>query len=446
MIERDALQYLRNWRFDRDRHPLVLRGTRQVGKTTIVNEFAREYDHYLYLNMESNGDRGAFDLNLSIQDTVSLLFARKKQKQGEGDTLIFIDEIQNSPQAVAKLRYFYEEMPQLHVIAAGSLLENIIDIKTSFPVGRVDYLPIRPCSFREFLRAIDRATELLSFDNAELTRPFHTEYMALFNQYCIIGGMPEVVQHYTDHRDLLGVDRICSRLMRAYLDDVEKYCRSNKLTEVVRHIIKYGWYEAGSIIRLGGFANSQYRSREVGEAFQLLQKAMLLELVHPTTSAQVPSIPEMKRMPKLFWFDTGIVNYAADVRTKLIGTNDILDVWRGRIGEQIVAQELLTTSNDINRHRSFWTKGKGESGAEVDLLWTVDSKLIPIEVKTGHNAHLKSLHSFMDQSSTDVAVRVWSGPFSVDTVETTFGKKRFKLINLPFYLVWDIERIVRKEL
>lgn len=445
MIQREALKFLRSWRNDPHRKPLVLRGARQVGKTTIINEFAREFDSYLYLNMELAEDRRAFELEQPINDMVDLLFARKGIARDKGETLMFIDEIQQSPRAMAMLRYLYEKLPQLHVVAAGSLLENVVDIKASFPVGRVDYLPIRPCSFCEFLSAINRAPEITEI-KPELTRPFHAEYMALFNQYCIVGGMPEVVQYYADTHDMVNMDRICAHLLRGYLDDVEKYCRGNILTDVVRFIIQHGWNEAGAIVTLGGFGESQYKSREVGEAFQLLRKAMMVELVHPSTSAQLPAIPEMKRMPKLFWFDTGMVNYAAGIRKELIGANDILDVWRGRIGEQIVAQELLATSNDINSHRSFWSSGKGKSGAEVDLTWIVDSKLIPIEVKTGHNAHLKSLHSFMDASPIDVAVRVWSGPFSVDNVQTTIKRKKFRLINLPFYLVWNIENIVRKEL
>ncbi len=443
MIERECIKKLRFWRKSDNRRPLILRGPRQVGKTTIVNEFAKEFDNYLYLNMEKTLDRTPFEMSIPLRDIVNLLFTRKGIHKTGGDTLIFIDEIQNSPQAVALLRYFYEDLPEFFVIAAGSLLENIVDFDTSFPVGRVDYLPVHPCSFKEFLNAMGRAPELLSASNPEYTVPFHAEYMSLFNAYCIIGGMPEVVQHYVDHGDILAVDRICSRLMTSYGDDVEKYCKRGKLSDVVKHIVKNGWSEAGAIITLAGFGGSPYKAREVGEAFRLLQKAMLLELVHPTTAVMLPAIPEMKRQPKLLWFDTGLVNYAAKVRKSLIGSNDILDIWRGRLGEQIVGQELLTLSDDINLRRSFWTKGKGENGAEVDFTWVLDSKVIPIEVKTGHNAHLKSLHTFMDLSTINVAVRVWSGPYSVDDLVTTIGKKQFKLINLPFYLVWNLEQIVR---
>ena len=171
---------------------------------------------------------------------------------------------------------------------------------------------------------------------------------------------------------------------------------------------------------------------------------MLLELVYPCTSVRLPVIPELRRSPKLFWVDTGMVNYVAQVRRAVIGANDILDVWKGRIGEHVVAQELLTLTTDINRQRSFWTRGKGSGGAEVDLTWVVDSQLIPIDVKIGHNSHLRSLHSFLDESPTDIAVRVWSGPYSVNDLKTISGGKHFRLYNIPFYLVGELENIVRQ--
>ena len=444
MFHRSVLEEMGKWRSERPHRPLILHGARQVGKTTVVNEFGKSFANYLSFNLERETDKALLEMDVPLNDLVSLLFVRKGKKQAEGDTLIFIDEIQNSPKTISLLRYFFEDRPDLYVIAAGSLLENVVDVKASFPVGRVDFLPVRPCSFKEFMTAIGEENQLDMMERPELTVPFHTEYMSLFNQYFLVGGMPEAVQYYADHRDVLAMDKIYARLLRAYIDDVEKYTRTSKMTDTVRFIIQNGWMQAGATITLGNFSGSEYKSREVGEAFRLLQKAMLLELVFPTTSYVLPAMPEQRRMPKLFWFDTGLVNYVGKVRKDIIGTDAILDLWKGRIAEQIVAQELLTLNNDINQLRTFWTKGKGEQGAEVDLLWAVDGELIPIEVKAGHNAHLRSLHSFMDESPVNVAVRVWSGPFSVDDVVTTNKRKPFRLINLPFYQVGNLEVIVRK--
>lgn len=151
MFKRKILKKLEAWKKSNLRKPLILRGARQVGKTTIVNEFGLQYDNYLYFNMEKSENVKLFEMEIPLDDLVTTLFASVGKTQKPGQTLIFIDEIQNSPKTIALLRYFYEQRPDLHVIAAGSLLENLIDVKVSFPVGRVQYLALRPCSFTNFL-------------------------------------------------------------------------------------------------------------------------------------------------------------------------------------------------------------------------------------------------------------------------------------------------------
>lgn len=446
MINRTALTALKAWKDSKNRHPLILRGARQVGKTTIIDEFGKSFDHYLYFNLEDVSDKALLEIDLPLDALIDLLYASRSATK-QGSTLIFIDEIQNSPKTITLLRFFYERRPDLHIVAAGSLLENIVDVKVSFPVGRVDFMPIRPCSFFEFMCAISKGQLLEAIKTPGYAAPFHNQLIHLFNQYCITGGMPEIVQEYVDTRDVLALDHIYSRLLRGYIDDVEKYAGTKKISEAVRFIINYGWPFAGATITLGNFSSSGYSAREMGEAFRLLQKAMLLELALPSTSTQLPLIPEMRRMPKLLWFDTGLVNYMSKVRQEIIGSRDILDIWKGRIGEQVVAQELLTINDDINETRMFWTRGRGESGAEVDFLRIVDSTVIPIEVKAGHNSHLRSLHSFIDLSSDcRLAVRVWSGNYQVEDQLSSGMKKPFRLINIPFYMIWNLDNIVRQEL
>ena len=353
---------------------------------------------------------------------------------------IFIDEIQNSPKTIALLRYFYEQRPDLYVIAAGSLLENLVDVNVSFPVGRVMYMALRPCSFYEFLGAIGK-TNLLAvlLQKPEYTVAFHEQLIHQFNQYTIIGGMPEAVQRYAETQDIVAIEDVYETLVQAYKDDSEKYVRGNKLTEVVRFILSYGWGFSGETITLGNFANSGYKSREVGEAFRLLEKAMILELVYPVSSTQMPIIPETKRMPKLIWFDTGLVNYQAGIRKEIIGSTDMVDSWRGHLAEQITAQELLSIEDRVGQHRSFWARPN--NGAEVDFIFTHNSRLYPIEVKSGTNARLRSLHVFMDNSNIDTAIRVWSNPYSVDKVMTPNGKE-YRLINLPFYLIGNLHQVL----
>ena len=147
MFNRDIIHRLKQWKSSDSRKPLILRGARQVGKTTVVNEFGKTYANYLYYNMEQTQDRDVMEMDISMENLEMMLYASKGKENRGGDTLLFIDEIQNSPKTVARLRYFYEQLHHLHVIAAGSLLENLIDVKVSFPVGRVQYMALRPCSF-----------------------------------------------------------------------------------------------------------------------------------------------------------------------------------------------------------------------------------------------------------------------------------------------------------
>ena len=440
MFKRKILSKLEAWKRDERHKPLILRGARQVGKTTVVNEFGSQFDNYLYFNLEMNESVRLFEMDIPLNDLVNMLFASSGKSQREGCTLIFIDEIQNSPKTIALLRYFYEQRPDLYVIAAGGLLENLVDVNVSFPVGRVMYMDLRPCSFYEFLGAMGK-TNLLAVlsQKPEYTVAFHEQLIHQFNQYTIIGGMPEAVQRYAETQDIVAIEDVYETLVQAYKDDSEKYVRGNKLTEVVRFILSYGWGFSGETITLGNFANSGYKSREVGKAFRLLEKAMILELVYPISSTQMPIIPETKRMPKLIWFDTGLVNYQAGIRKEIIGSTDMVDSWRGHLAEQITAQELLSIEDRVGQHRSFWARPN--NGAEVDFIFTHNSRLYPIEVKSGTNARLRSLHVFMDNSNIDTAIRVWSNPYSVDKVKTPNGKE-YRLINLPFYLIGNLHQVL----
>ena len=440
MFKRKIIEKLESWKQDKKHKPLILRGARQVGKTTVVNEFGKQFDNYLYFNLERKENARLFELEIPLDDLVNMLYATSNSPRKQGTTLIFIDEIQNSTQAISLLRYFYEQKHDLYIIAAGSLLENLVDVNASFPVGRVQYLALRPCSFQEFLGAIGKNSLLnILSQRAEYTSVYHEHLMYLFNQYAIIGGMPEAVQKFAETKDIIAIEDIYESLIQSYKDDSEKYVKGNKLTDVVRFLLSYGWAFSGETITLGNFANSSYKSREVGEAFRILEKAMLLELVYPTSMTQMPIIPETKRMPKLIWFDTGLVNYQAGIRKEIIGSTEMLDSWRGHIAEQITAQELWALEDRVGQHRSFWARPN--NGAEVDFIFVHNSKVYPIEVKSGTNAHLRSLQSFMDNSDINIAIRVWSKPYSIDKVKTPKGKS-FTLINLPFYLIENLHQIL----
>ena len=211
----DIISKLEAWKQDKKHKPLILRGARQVGKTTVVNEFGSQFDNYLYFNLERNENAKLFEMEIPLDDLVNMLYASVGKVKKEGTTLVFIDEIQNSPKTIALLRYFYEQRPDLYVIAAGSLLENLVDVKVSFPVGRVQYLALRPCSFSEFLGAIGKYNLLAVLSQkAEYTVAFHEQLMHLFNQYTIVGGMPEAVQQYAETQDVIGIEDVYETLVQ----------------------------------------------------------------------------------------------------------------------------------------------------------------------------------------------------------------------------------------
>ncbi len=443
MFQRDILKRLDEWANKSHRKPLILRGARQVGKTTVVHQFGEQFENYLYVNLEAELARGLFRPSRPVAEILTDLFIYCGRTRRPGRTLLFLDEVQNSEYAVAALRYFYEQLPTLYVIAAGSLLENLMDVHVSFPVGRVEYLAVHPCSFREFMTALGedplrRRVE----ESPESAAPFHAKLRQLFDRYALIGGMPEVIQMYAEAQDLKSLDDVYETLLQGYRDDVEKYARNATQTEVIRYILTHGWGEAGKQITLGRFAASDYKAREVGEAFRTLEKALLLELVYPTTSVTLPILPDMKRSPKLIWLDAGLVNYAAGIQRDVFAARDILDVWRGAIAEQLVAQELLTLSDRVSARRAFWVRSKSGASAEVDFVWSYEGRLIPIEVKSGHNAHLRSLHSFVSQNDAcTLAVRVWGEPLSQDQVQTASGRT-FTLLNVPYYMVGMLGTLV----
>ena len=443
MIERLIIKDLRLWKVRENRKPLILRGARQVGKTTLVNEFSKEYSIYLKLNLEIEDDRYLFERYGKIGDLLQAIYVYNHQKVEELPTLLFIDEIQNSPKAVAMLRYFNEEANHIHVIAAGSLLENLLNTKKkSYPVGRVEYMAMRPCSFLEFLNGLGEKFDADLIQTIQVNA-VHDRIMRLFNSYTLVGGMPAAVVQYAKYRDILSVATIYESLLESYREDAEKYALNDTSEKVIRHILKTGWGYAGETINFEKFGGSNYKSREMGTAFRILEKAFLIELVYPSSETKLPILADYRKKPKIIWLDTGLVNYVSKIQDEVFSVLNIQDVWRGRIAEHIVAQELLTLDTRISASRNYWRRNKEGSEAEVDFIFPYKGKIIPIEIKSGHNAHLRSLHLFMEQAPHNIAIRVWSQPLSIDIVNTPQGKE-FKLINLPFYYIGLLEKVLEK--
>lgn len=432
MFRRIAQKYLYEWAQKEERKPLVLRGARQVGKTTLVKMFAADFAHYIYLNLEEKEDAELFAADSSFDDLLVGIFFKANIPIDSSRTLIFIDEIQNEPKAVQALRYFYEKRPDLYVIAAGSLLESFMGRHISFPVGRVEYMALHPCTFVEFLMAIGEDMLANQIENIAVPQSLHSYTLDLFKKYMIIGGLPEVVANYAQYRDMVRLGGVFNALLSGYRDDVEKYADKPKEQDSIRYILNYGWTSAGHRIQFAKFTNSSFKSADVSNAFRTLEKTLLLELVYPLTSTSFPILPDLKKSPKLLWFDTGLVNYVTGMQEELLFTPNSDELWNGDITEHIVAQELLGATTLFGEKRMFWVRDARNSQAKVDFVIRHKSHLLPIEVKTGSNSKLRSLHQYMEESNENIALRLWNGPMTSDIITRIDGRP-FTLYNIPLY-------------
>ncbi len=440
MFDREVLHYFQDWKSRKDRKPLVLRGARQTGKTSAVDLFASQFDQYIYLNLEKAEDRKLFERDYPFKELIDAIFYSKSKMKNAGETLVFIDEIQHSPRAVNLLRYFYEEAASLYVVAAGSLLESLIDKQISFPVGRVEYLAIRPCSFKEFLGAMGEANSLKILEEYPFPVYAHERLGQLFKQYSLIGGMPQVVANYAHYQDIVRLKIIYDSLFVSYLDDVGKYARSSASEKVIRHIIQHGFVHASQRITFSGFGNSEYRSREVGEAFRLLEKTMLFKLIYPVVNTRLPMNVKF-RSPRLQLVDTGLVNYLAGIQQEVFDSVMVENAWRGRIAEHVAGQELLAMESSVVADLHYWTREDPNTQSEVDFVYKYHDMVIPVEVKSGTSGRLRSLHQFIERAPHPYAIRFYSGMFRVEDAVTLTSKK-YTLISIPFYLINQIDNIL----
>ncbi len=440
MFNRYIIAELDKWLAQSSRKPLILRGARQVGKTTLVKQFASRFEQYIYLNLELPEDQQPFEQFTSIETLIqSLFFIKNCSLDQKKRTLIFIDEIQEVPAALNILRYFYEQEPDIPVIAAGSMLETLFDKNISFPVGRVEYKVVRPASFPEFLEAMGEKAALTQLEKVPVAKFAHAKLLQLFHTYTLIGGMPEIVNNYSQNKDIKTLSPIYDSLIASYLDDVEKYASSASQIQHIRHAISFSFPNAGKRIKFEGFGNSAYRSRDMGEALRILEKALLLQLIFPCTSATLPLMPDVKKSPRLQVLDTGLINYSVGIQKDILGTTDLLSVYQGTIIEHMIGQELISTQNLALSALQFWVREKKTSNAEVDYIFPFEGKIIPVEVKSGKEGTLKSLHLFMDEAPHSFAVRFYSGELSVTEAQTTSGKV-YQLLNLPYYLGTQLEK------
>jgi len=408
-----------------------LRGARQVGKSSLVEGFSKSYEQFLSLNLERKKDAALFADFSDINQLIETALLREGKVSGK-KTLLFIDEIQEVREAIPLLRYFFEDRPEIHVIAAGSLLETILHDAVSIPVGRVDFMAVRPMSFVEFMMAINNEPLLQALNSIPTPTHAHELLLEQFKIYTLIGGMPEVVARYIKEKSVSGLGKVHERIMQAYLSDIEKYASNSNQRQVISHVLKNAFRSGALPVSFEQFGNSNYRSREVGEAFRLLEKAMVLHLNYPVTETRLPLAFDHKKRPLLQLLDTGMMNYFAGIQYEVKIAKQLEDAWRGRVAEHIVRQEIMVYNYNMQVDMASWVRDKRGSEAQMDVLFPWQGSLIPIEVKSGAIGKLKSLHIYMEMSDHDLGVRIYEGKPSVHRVITPNNKK-YRLVNLPYY-------------
>ena len=411
-IERKIDIELLAWQRSLSRKPLLIRGARQVGKSTAVRNLSKQFDNFIEINFDEQPEYENLFANTSdINDLIEQLAIITQTPIIEGKTLIFLDEIQASLPAISKLRYFYERKPNLHVIAAGSLLEFALSELPSFGVGRVRSLFMYPFSFNEFLGALNETQLVRMLQQSNSAKPlnaiFHEKLKTYFKKFLIIGGMPQAVQTYVANGDLLEVQRILDDLIIAIQADFVKYKRQippASIKSVFDSIVK----QVGTKFRYSNDFTS-LTSPVIKQVVDLLEMAGLVHRVTHSSSNGIPIGAETNpKKTKLLIFDTGIYQriLGLDVASLLL-KDDIEVVNKGNIAELFVGLELLK-SNDCYERTAlyYWHREAKNSQAEVDYVIQNQDAIVPIEVKAGTKGAMQSMFLFMDEKKSDWGVRL----------------------------------------
>ncbi len=443
------------WKGRVDRKPLIVRGARQVGKTFLVEDFGhRCFESVLTVNLEQKENLHRLFEGMEPQWIIQELGLYFNQSVVPGKTLLFLDEVQACPKAIACLRYFQEALPDLHVIAAGSLLEFALrEFKHSMPVGRIEYLYLYPLTFSEFLSALGEDRLVTWLENYHVGDPFSDtadirlrEFLRL---YFFIGGMPAAVAAYRERRDLVEVQRVLTSIITTLQDDFAKYgtrAQQRNMRRVLRHIPL-------SIGRKVRYVNidRETRAGDLRTALELLELAGFVSLVRHSSANGVPLGAEASNDRfKPLLLDIGLCGNLCGLN--LPDDAKLLTVQEGSLAEQLVGQELRAVGPCFAEHPLFyWHREARNANAEVDYLWTHDGIVIPVEVRAGTSGSLKSTHVFLAEKARRFAVRFnldrpSIGDFSVDLGSKTDAKSvSYTLLSLPIYLAGQLDRLIREQ-
>ena len=409
-IKRNMDKALLSWKTEPDRKPLLIRGARQVGKSSTIEAFGSHFEYFIMVNFEKNKKlKALFDSDLDVKEICLKLSVQFKKPIVPEKTLLFFDEVQTCPNAIMSLRYFYEDYPELHVIAAGSLLEFALEELPTFGVGRIDSLFMYPFSFQEFMFACGEELLWNEVCNSSPEKPlfpvFHEKCLDLLKKFLIIGGMPIAVSIFLKNNDILQVQKALDRLILSFQNDFAKYKKklpTMLLREVFEAIVKQA---GGKFIYSKVAGTSQYN---IKQAVNMLIMAGLVTSVVSSSANGIPLGAEANHKKcKMLLLDTGIFQRLLNLEfSDYLFSNDFDVINKGSIAEQFAGLELIKNSSPYTpENLYFWTREKEKSQAEVDYLIQSSGKIIPIEVKSGKSGKMQSMHLFLAEKQAEYGIR-----------------------------------------
>ncbi len=438
-MKRSIEEDLNRWKVDSLRMPLLIRGARQVGKSFTIEKFGKEnFTQTVIINFELKPILKDCFRDLDPKKIIREIELTLKVQIQPGKTLLFLDEVQLCPEAIASLRYFKELMSDLHVIAAGSLLEfALVDKNISFPVGRVQTLYMRPLSFLEFLKVMDE-DQLIQFIldyewTTEIGIAVHERLMDLVKNYFFIGGMPGAIANYQAKNSLQDCQNYLMTLINLYRADMSKYATKTQY-RYLQTLFDRAPESVGLRFKYS-FIDPDAKSRDLQTALDQLTWAGLLNPILATSAGGIPLQAQVKsKVQKLLYLDIGMLQTALRVDPLLFFREDLTLINSGALAEQFVGQELIAYANPHDRMQlHFWEREKKDSSAEVDYILPLGPHIVPIEVKAGSTGKLRSIHVFLEEKKSPFGIRICSSS----------PKKSHPIITIPFYLISQLQRLCR---
>lgn len=457
IMKRTHLTFLNNWLVSSQRKPLVIRGARQVGKTWLVRKFAQLCEKELIeINFEKNPEYISLFSSNDPRQIITNLSAAFNKKIDPPKCILFLDEIQGAPELLSKLRWFAEDLPEMAVVGAGSLLEFTLEqYQFSMPVGRIQYLYLEPMSFEEFMLANDKSILLEFIKNISIppnttdtiADALHTQLIGLFKEYLIIGGMPAAVLAWTQERSLTQVNQIHHDLLQTYRDDFAKY--SGRLDiSILDKLLNAIPGMLGQKFVYSKVSNNSGYINPIKNGLDLINKAKICHSVKATAANGIPlgSTIKEKYFKELF-LDTGLVSAMLGLNLNEVNVATEIELINGgALSEQVTGQLLRTIYPPyIDPQLYYWLREEKGASAELDYVIEHGDQIIPIEVKAGSTGSLKSLHWFMEQKELPLALRINSDkPSTVQVnVKGSSGKNvSYQLLSIPFYLISEIHRLI----